>query len=127
MLARATLALLTLSSAVSVATSGDAKVVRGSSHDAVDPDTQGFLAVFQLTAAGGTSPTLDAVVQTSWDGGTTWHTVASMTQLSGAGDSNEVKVIANMGPLVRATITPGGTANPDVTGEIYLASSGTIQ
>jgi len=125
MLARFYKALAAITTAVSTTQTGTAQTVKGSPHDDVNAANQGFVAVFELTAAGGTSPTLDAEVQTSWDG-TTWHTVASMTQLTGAGTQKEIKTIATLGPQVRSVVTPGGTANPDVTGNVLLASSGFI-
>lgn len=126
MLARYSKNLLQLSTAVAVDTEGDAVSVKGSQGDDVTAASQGFLAVFQLTAADGTSPTVDATVETSFDGGTTWHTVAEMTQMTAAGERNELKAITTLGGLVRAQLDVGGTAPPDVTGTILLASSGRI-
>jgi len=126
MLARYSKTLMDVSTAVTVDTVGDAISVKGSQGDDVTASSQGFLAVFQLTAAGGTSPTVDASVQTSFDGGDTWHTVAEMTQLTVAGEQNEMKAISTLGGLVRATLEVGGTEAPDVTGSILLASSGRI-
>jgi|GEM_PF-6376881 len=125
MLARSSKNLLVIASAVSVLTTGDPVAVKGSRYDDVSADTQGFAAVFELEATGGTSPTLDAVVETSWDG-TTWHTVAEMTQLSGEGTQKEIVTIATIGPRVRTVVTPGGSANPEVTGTVRLVSSGLI-
>ena len=126
MLARYSKTLLKLSTAVAVDTEGDSVSVKGSHGDDVTAASQGFLAVFQLTAADGTSPTVDASVETSFDGGTTWHTVAEMTQMTAAGEQNEMKVISTLGGLIRATLDVGGTAPPNVTGTILLASSGRI-
>ena len=126
MLARYSKTLLDLSTAVAVDTEGDSIAVKGSQGDDVTAASQGFLAVFQLTAADGTSPTVDASVETSFDGGTTWHTVAEMTQMTAAGVQNEMKVISTLGGLIRAKLDVGGTAPPDVTGTILLASSGRI-
>lgn len=120
MLCRSTHVLLDLSSAVSVATEGTSWKIRGT-NDATTDATQPFHAVFELTAAGGTAPTLDAALQTSWDG-TTWHTVAEMPQLVGVGESLKIVTPDLLGLFVRATVTPGGTANPDVTGKVELVS-----
>jgi len=123
MLARSVISLLSITSAVTVVTAGSSSTLKGSQYDDVNMQEQTFLAVFELTASGGTSPTVDAIVETSWDG-TNWHTVASMTQLSGAGSAMEIKTVTNMGKYVRAKVTPGGTAAPDTTGTVRLASSG---
>jgi hypothetical protein len=115
-------------------TEADDSVITGDSYrlkdnglgDGVSAQEQTFLVVFELVAANGSSPTLDAELQTSWDG-STWHTLSSMTQLSGAGEKKEVKTVAYVGRYVRAVVTPGGTTEPDVTGTVRLASSGNIQ
>ena len=120
MLCRSTHTLLALTSAVTVATEGTSWKIRGRNDDTSDA-TQPFHAVFELTAADGTSPTLDATVETSWDG-STWHTVATMTQLSGAGTKKQILTADLIGLYVRATVTPGGTANPSVTGTVRLVS-----
>ncbi len=127
MLARTKLALITiaLADAVSVDTTSPSSAVKGSSQDDVNNADQKFIAVFELTASGGTSPTLDATVETSWDG-TTWHTVASMTQLTGAGTKKQMVDFNHCGPYLRATATPGGTAVPSYSGKVLVASSGSI-
>lgn len=124
MLAKSQILLLELTAATTVQT-GAAKTVRDAQYDGVDAHEQTFLGVFELTATGGTSPTVDATLQTSFDG-TTWHTIASMTQLSGAGTQTEIKPISYLGPYNRAVVTPGGTAAPSVSGAVRLASSGTL-
>lgn len=111
--------------AVSVTTAGSSVAVRDQRYDGVGAHEQTFLAVFELSASGGTSPTVDAEVQTSFDG-SVWHTVATMTQLSGVGRKDEIKPVSYVGPYVRAVVTPGGTANPEVTGVVRLASSGSL-
>ena len=125
MLCRSALAMLSLTTAVTTATTGTAYKVRGRQDDTSDA-SQPFHAVFELTASGGTSPTLDAALETSWDG-TTWHTVASMTQLAGAGTKKQIVSADLVGPFVRAVVTPGGTAAPSVTGAVRLVSGAGFQ
>ena len=125
MLCRSALALLSLTTAVTTATTGTSYKVRGRQDDTSDA-SQPFHAVFELIASGGTSPTLDAALETSWDG-TTWHTVASMTQLAGAGTKKQIVSADLVGPFVRAVVTPGGTAAPSVTGAVRLVSGAGFQ
>lgn len=64
-----------------------------------------------VTAASGTTPTLDIAIQTSKDGSGTglgaWRTIASFAQLTAAG--SERKSFAGLDRFVRATSTIGGT------------------
>ncbi len=120
MLCRSALALLSLTEAVTTTTAGTSYKLRGRQDDTADA-SQPFHAVFELTAAGGTSPTLDAALETSWDGAT-WHAVASMTQLAGAGTKKQIVSADLVGPFVRGVATPGGTAAPSVTGTVRLVS-----
>jgi hypothetical protein len=115
--------LLTLATAVNTGQTGSVKKLRTPPGDDQNNAEQAFVAVFELTAAGGSSPTLDAVVETSWDGND-WHTVASMTQLSGAGSKRQIVDIEHLGPQVRVKVTPGGSTAPNVTGSVSLASTG---
>jgi hypothetical protein len=127
MLATSSLPLIVQTTADDSAVNGDAYRLRDNGlGDGISAQEQTFLIVFELTATGGSSPTVDADLETSWDG-STWHTLSSMTQLSGAGTKLEVKTVAYVGRYVRATITPGGTTAPEVTGTIRLASSGPIR
>ena len=50
--------------------------------------------VLTVTAASGTSPTLDARLETSVDGGVTWTTVGAFAQITAAGSRSRV-----FGPL----------------------------
>lgn len=74
--------------------------------------------VFNLTITGGTSPTLDAKLQSSVDG-TNWVDVASMTQLT-SGSRNERVALGWLGPYVRGIVDAGGTAAPNWTGTVTL-------
>ncbi len=125
MLARSHKKLIAITSAVAVATTGEAVAIRPRNDEVNDQD-QSFVAVFNLIAAGGSSPTLDAVVETSWDQ-VTWFTAASMTQLAGAGTKKQLVAAAIMGPYARVVVTPGGSTAPNVTGSVLLASSGGLR
>lgn len=59
-----------------------------------------------ITAAGGTTPTLNVKVQHSADGNT-WTDLASFTQATGA--SSQRKVLSGCDRYVKATWTIGGT------------------
>ena len=68
-----------------------------------------------VTAASGTSPTLDTAVQTSKDNGVTdaWRTIASFTQKTAV--SAERKCFAGLDHWVRLNHTVGGTGSPSFT------------
>lgn len=70
-------------------------------------------AVFYLnvTAASGTTPTLDVVIEDTIDG-TNWDTVASFTQATTTG--REVRRASNFSRYMRVSYTLGGTT-PDFT------------
>ena len=122
------LALLAIATGVTVKNTGVSKSVRTSGADDQHNAEQAFAAEFSVTvAAGGTSPTADASVETSWDKGVTWHEVAKMTQLSGAGSKKQLVDIEHLGPLVRAVITPGGSTAGSTTGAVRLLSSGLLE
>jgi hypothetical protein len=110
--------------AVTVETNGTSKTLSTHTGDEQSNAQQLFAAEFVVTiAAGGTSPTADASVETSWDKGVTWQEVAKMTQLSGAGTKKQVVDIEHLGPLVRAKVKPGGTAASGTSAAIRLVSS----
>lgn len=66
-----------------------------------------------VTAAAGTSPTLDVVVETKDPASGKWFTIATFTQATGV-TSERVAVTENMGHDVRVSYTIGGTG-PDFT------------
>lgn len=67
-----------------------------------------LLAQLEVTAASGTAPTLDVVIQHSMDGGTNWYDLQAFTQATGRG--NELKTItAKFGDQLRVRSTLGGT------------------
>lgn len=85
-------------------------------------DEGNFVALFDVTQVG--TGSVNAVVQSSWDDGTTWHDIATMTALAAAGNKNEIKDISNIGPKVRAKITPGSSATIASGSQVRLAWSG---
>ena len=64
-------------------------------------------AVLTVSAASGTTPTLDVSLETSIDGGTTWSTVGSFAQKTANG--SEGKVFGPLGDKCRWKWTIGGT------------------
>jgi hypothetical protein len=75
-------------------------------------------AFLHISAASGTTPTLDVKFQDSYDG-TTWVDVASgaFAQKTTTGDSS--LVLSNVGPYLRAVATVGGTT-PSFTYDLYV-------
>lgn len=68
----------------------------------------------KVTAASGTSPTLDVVYEVSPDGGTTWYTHTSFTQATGV--TSERKVFTRpAGAEGRLSWTIGGSDTPTFT------------
>lgn len=62
--------------------------------------------LLDVTAASGTTPTLDVTVQTSYDG-STWRSVAAFTQATAI--TSERKSFAGCDRFVRVSYTIGGT------------------
>ena len=116
-------ALLAVSTAVTAKQNGTPKTLATSGSDDQTNVQQAFVAEFSVTVSGGSSPTADASIETSWDKGTTWHEVAKMTQLAGAGSKKQLVDIDKLGPMVRAIITPGGTTPGNTTGVVRLLTS----
>lgn len=110
-------------SGVTTVVTGPSMTLKPADDEVADKD-QGWAVHFNLTATGGTAPTLDAKLQTSWDG-TTWVDVDVMTQLTSAATQNQVKDISAklLGPYMRGVVTPGGTAAPSFTGSITIMSN----
>jgi hypothetical protein len=123
------LALLTIASTATVtATQTGAKSVSTHSGDDQSNAQQAFAAEFNVTVgSGGTSATADASIETSWDKGATWHTVASMTQLSGAGTKKQLVDIDHLGPDVRAIIKPGGSPAGPTHGSVRLLTTALLE
>lgn len=81
---------------------------------------EGQLAL-NVTAAGGTNPTLDLVVEVSLDRGATWFTHTTFTQATGAGKA--LKLLTNLGERIRVSWTLGGT-DPTFTFGIDFVGKG---
>lgn len=69
--------------------------------------------LINVTAVSGTSPTLDVVVQTNHDNGSTWWTHTTVAQITAAGQTRVA--LTNFGKYVRLSPTVGGSATPTVT------------
>ncbi|MBL8614467.1 MAG: hypothetical protein JNM72_02550 [Deltaproteobacteria bacterium] len=116
-------ALLAVSTAVTSKQNGTPKTLQTSGSDDQTNVQQVFVAEFLVTVSGGSSPTADASIETSWDKGTTWHEVAKMTQLAGAGSKKQLVDVDKVGPMVRGVITPGGSTPGNTTGVVRLLTS----
>jgi hypothetical protein len=80
-------------------------------------DWSKFRAQLAVTAASGTTPTLDVVVEDSFDG-TNWNTVATFTQKTAAG-TQAVDVTGLFSDQLRVRWTVGGTT-PSFTFSVLL-------
>lgn len=69
---------------------------------------QEALIYLKVTAATGTTPTLDVKVQTSHDGSDWYDMGSSFTQITAAATPAVLK-ITNFGPFIRLVYTIGGT------------------
>jgi hypothetical protein len=84
-----------------------------------------FAMQLVVTAASGTSPTLDLTWQHSIDGGTTWYTVATFTQATAAttalkaASEVEAATAVVLGDCMRGSYVIGGTT-PSFTFSIDL-------
>jgi len=65
-------------------------------------------AQLNVTAASGTTPTLDVLIEDSVDGGATWNTVATFAQKTAAG-REVVNLTGLFGDTLRVRWTIGGT------------------
>lgn len=88
----------------------------GASKDWDYYSPQMLVALLDVGAASGTSPTLDVVVQGSEDG-TTWETVGTMAQATAAGVQRAN--ITKLAKYYRAVATIGG-GTPSFTFGVYL-------
>jgi len=69
---------------------------------------QTLRAQLNITAASGTTPTLDVLIEDSLDGGTTWNTVGTFTQAT-AVSRQVVNVTVPFSDTLRVRWTVGGT------------------
>ena len=103
---------------------GETYQVRTTDSDEVSSDRQDFKISLHTEQSGGvTSPTVQAHVQTSWDK-TNWTTVASSTQLTGDGSTDEIKPAPTIGPFVRVVTELGGATLPEHKATVTLVSNG---
>jgi hypothetical protein len=73
-----------------------------------DVGSRGILrGALVITAASGTTPTLDVAIQTRHDANDSWRTVGSFAQATAAG--SERKCFAGLDREIRAVATLGGT------------------
>lgn len=86
-----------------VASAARTATANGTAFDTSDVDE--ISATLAVTAAGGTTPTLDVVLQTTADG-TNYYTAGTFTQKTGTG--TEAKVFTGLGSLSRWQWTIGG-------------------
>ncbi len=122
---RHTLTLLSKTSPMFTDTQTSAKQrLATSGIDNLEDASQHFGVAWHVTAAGGTSPTVDARLEGSFDN-VNWYIIETMTQLVGAGARHEYKELAakSIPPFVRAVVVPGGTAAPNTTAVVILTSS----
>lgn len=74
---------------------------------AIEVGDRGVLRLLlDVTAASGTTPTLDVTVQTSYDG-TTWRSLGTFTQATGV--TSERKSFSGCDRFARVSYTIGGT------------------
>ena len=93
-----------------------AEKTSSSQTGAIDVSDADEMSIFlNVSAASGTSETLDIVIQDSPDG-EVWHDKESFTQATGV--TTEAKRITNFGNLIRVKYTIGGTDTPTFTFDV---------
>ncbi|MFE9098493.1 hypothetical protein [Streptomyces sp. NPDC007264] len=105
-------ALLVAAASAARTTSGNSGTLSGFG------DWTKFRAALNVTAASGTTPTLDVVIEDSLDGGTTWFTVATFSQKTAAGTQAQ-DVTGVFSDTLRVRWTIGGTS-PSFTFDVRL-------
>jgi hypothetical protein len=93
-----------------VASAARTATANGTAFDTSDVDE--ITGTVTVTAASGTNPTLDVILQTTADG-TNYYTAGSFTQLTTTG--TEAKVFTGLGSSSRWRWTIGGTDTPSFT------------
>lgn len=84
-----------------------ATIIVTTNGDAVDVRNGCLALTLDVTAASGTTPTLDVAIQTRKDSSDSWRAIASFTQKTTTG--SERKCFAGCDRQVRAVLTVGGT------------------
>ena len=96
--------------------------------DGLGDGSQKWYAFIVATQSGGaTSPTTDVIVETSFDAGTSWATVATGTQLTGDGNKTELVELTALGSYLRVSKKLGGGTKPSSSAVVRLASNGMYQ
>lgn len=85
-------------------------------------DWSKFRAQLNVSAASGTTPTLDVVIEDTFDGGTTWNTVGAFTQKTATG-AQALDVTGLFTDQLRIRWTVGGTT-PSFTFDVKLYGRG---
>jgi hypothetical protein len=81
-----------------------------------------LISYLSVTAASGTSPTLDVKAQDSPDGGTTWFDIAGTSHTQATGATSEVKsATRKFAPSIRFVATIAGTS-PSFTFSLTFVS-----
>lgn len=93
-----------------VASAARTATANGTAFDTTSVDE--ITGTLTCSAASGTNPTLDVILQTTADG-TNYYTAGSFTQLTGTG--TEAKVFTGLGSSSRWKWTIGGTDTPTFT------------
>jgi hypothetical protein len=97
----------------------------GSAYEVIDAspdsDSQVWKASVWSKQTGGTSPTLNGKIETSWDN-VTWFNVGSFTEATA--DKEQIVDLSAVGKYVRAKWVAGGTAKASWYGQVRLLSSG---
>lgn len=93
-----------------VASAARTATANGTAFDTSDVDE--ITATLTVSAASGTNPTLDVILQTTADG-TNYYTAGSFTQKTTTG--TEAKVFTGLGSSSRWRWTIGGTDTPTFT------------
>lgn len=98
-----------------------ARTASGNSNNITVPADANLRVDINVTAASGTSPTLDGKLQHSPDGGTTWIDLVAITQKTTTGTESKTASAPTSG-LVRFNYTIGGTT-PSFTFSVSLYRS----
>lgn len=102
------------------AVASGARTATGTGSAFSTQDADSIEATLTVTAASGTTPTLDVTLETSIDDGSTWDTVGAFSQKTAAGSDGHV--FGPLGDLCRWRWTIGGTS-PSFTFSVAAESN----
>jgi|GEM_PF-2344285 len=105
-------------------TSNQHTLVPSDADQITDGDQKWHAFVVATQSGGVTAPTTDVLIETSFDGGTSWAQIAKATQLTGDGNVSELIELNVLGPRLRARKVLAGATKPNSTAVVYLASNG---